>query len=85
MSSAGNFSKYKKIHNWESKKCSGNAYLVMGSPDFWERNPRTFGFPVTKFASTLCLNPNYICKGNLALYVDDIKHDSYKLAIFTLV
>jgi hypothetical protein len=51
------------IHNWESK-CSGNAYLVIvsliGSPDFWEMNPRIFGLPITKFASTLCLKPNYI-------------------------
>ncbi len=47
------------IHNWESK-CSGNAYLVIGSPDFWEMNPRTIGLPITKFASTLCLKPNYI-------------------------
>ncbi len=47
------------VHNQESK-CSGNAYLVIGSPDFWEMNPITFGLPITKFASTLCLKPNYI-------------------------
>ncbi len=28
------FPNTKKIHNWESKKCSGDAYLVKGSPDF---------------------------------------------------
>ncbi len=47
------------VHNWESK-CSGNAYLVIGSPDFWEMNPRTFGLPITRFAPMLCLKPNYI-------------------------
>jgi hypothetical protein len=49
------------VHNWESK-CSGIAYLVIGSligsPDFWEMNPRTFGLPITKVESTLCLKPN---------------------------
>jgi hypothetical protein len=49
------------VHNLESK-CSGDAYLVIGSPDFWEMNPLTFGLPITKFASTLCLNKHPIVK-----------------------
>ncbi len=54
-------------------------------PNFREMKP-TCGLPITKFASTLCLKPTYISQGNItAVFLFNIKLDSYWLDIFTLV
>ncbi len=63
----GNWSIMKKVL---LRKSVSLLYFIMSSviifpifdklPNFGEMNPRTYGLPITKFASTLCCKPTYI-------------------------
>jgi hypothetical protein len=47
---------------------------------FGKIKPRTYGLPITKFASTLCLKPTYVYqKATLLVYSYVNDHNSYQL------